>query len=68
MQRSLSGRGKKEIDEVATSISENLKGWIVVVEGYADSTCGTVSTKFFVKSRCALGGHSCRRSTRVNAD
>ena len=33
----LSARAKEEIDEVANSIRGNLKGWIVAVEGYADS-------------------------------
>jgi outer membrane protein OmpA-like peptidoglycan-associated protein len=33
----LSARAKEEIDEVANSIRANLKGWIVAVEGFADS-------------------------------
>src|SRR5262249_31210442 len=34
----LSSRAKKEIDEVASCIDQNFKGWIVSVVGYADST------------------------------
>jgi outer membrane protein OmpA-like peptidoglycan-associated protein len=34
----LSPQAKAEIDEVASTVSENLNGWIVAVEGYADST------------------------------
>ena len=34
----LSARAKQAIDEMAESISKDLKGWIVAVEGYADST------------------------------
>jgi outer membrane protein OmpA-like peptidoglycan-associated protein len=33
----LSRTAKEEIDEVATTVSENLNGWIVAVKGYADS-------------------------------
>jgi OOP family OmpA-OmpF porin len=34
----LSPAAKAEIDAVADIVSENLNGWIVAVEGYADST------------------------------
>jgi OmpA-OmpF porin, OOP family len=34
----LSPQAKTEIDAVADTVSENLNGWIVAVEGYADST------------------------------
>jgi OmpA-OmpF porin, OOP family len=33
----LSARAKDEIDEIADNIRANLKGWIVAVEGFADS-------------------------------
>jgi OmpA-OmpF porin, OOP family len=33
----LSRTAKEEIDEVATTVSEELNGWIVAVKGYADS-------------------------------
>jgi outer membrane protein OmpA-like peptidoglycan-associated protein len=34
----LSAEAKAQIDEAASSVSENLKGWIVQVAGYADSS------------------------------
>jgi outer membrane protein OmpA-like peptidoglycan-associated protein len=34
----LSAQAKAQIDEAASSVSENLKGWIVAVAGYADSS------------------------------
>jgi OOP family OmpA-OmpF porin len=34
----LSPAARAEIDEVADVVSENLNGWLVAVEGYADST------------------------------
>jgi len=33
----LSRTAREEIDEVATTVSENLNGWILAVKGYADS-------------------------------
>ena len=47
----LSAKAKKELDEVATSISENLKGWIVAVEGYADSTGRTNANRSLSERR-----------------
>jgi outer membrane protein OmpA-like peptidoglycan-associated protein len=47
----LSSRARKEIDEVANSISENLKGWIVAVEGYADSTGHTATNRSLSERR-----------------
>jgi len=42
----LSPRAKTEIDEAATSLQgENLKGWIVAVVGYADSTGKTAKNR-----------------------
>jgi len=47
----LSPRAKEEIDEAATSVSENLKGWIVAVEGYADSTGRTARNRSLSERR-----------------
>jgi outer membrane protein OmpA-like peptidoglycan-associated protein len=47
----LSARAKQEIDEVASSVSENLKGWIVAVKGYADSTGRTAANRSLSERR-----------------
>ncbi|MGH9879793.1 MAG: OmpA family protein, partial [Pyrinomonadaceae bacterium] len=47
----LSARAKEEIDEVANSIGNNLKGWIVAVEGYADSTGRTATNRSLSERR-----------------
>jgi outer membrane protein OmpA-like peptidoglycan-associated protein len=46
----LSDRAKEEIDEVANSVG-NLKGWIVAVEGYADSTGQTARNRSLSERR-----------------
>ena len=47
----LTDRAKEEIDEVANSVSKNLKGWIVAVEGYADSTGHTAKNRSLSERR-----------------
>ena len=41
----LSPQAKEEIDAVANTVSEKLNGWIVAVEGYADSTGRTARNR-----------------------
>jgi len=47
----LSPRAKAEIDAVADTVSENLNGWIVAVEGYADSTGRTARNRSLSERR-----------------
>ena len=47
----LSARAEEEIDEMADSISKDLKGWIVAVEGYADSTGRTARNRSLSERR-----------------
>jgi outer membrane protein OmpA-like peptidoglycan-associated protein len=47
----LSPQAKAEIDEVANTVSENLNGWIVAVEGYADSTGRTARNQSLSERR-----------------
>ncbi len=47
----LSPQAKAEIDAVATTVSENLNGWIVAVEGYADSTGRTARNRSLSERR-----------------
>ena len=47
----LSARAKEAIDELAESISKDLKGWIVAVEGYADSTGRTARNRSLSERR-----------------
>jgi OOP family OmpA-OmpF porin len=47
----LSARAKEEIDEIADSIGKDLKGWIVAVEGYADSTGRTARNRSLSERR-----------------
>ena len=47
----LSPQAKAEIDVVATTVSENLNGWIVAVEGYADSTGRTARNRSLSERR-----------------
>jgi len=47
----LSPEAQAEMDEAATSVSENLKGWIVAVEGYADSTGRTARNRSLSERR-----------------
>jgi outer membrane protein OmpA-like peptidoglycan-associated protein len=47
----LSPRAKEEIDAVADTVSENLNGWIVAVEGYADSTGRTARDRSLSERR-----------------
>ena len=48
----LSAEAKAEIDAMAQSLGEDLKGWIVAVEGYADST-GRIATNKSLSQRRA---------------
>jgi outer membrane protein OmpA-like peptidoglycan-associated protein len=47
----LSASAKEEIDEAANGINKNLKGWIVAVEGYADSTGHTARNRSLSERR-----------------
>jgi OmpA-OmpF porin, OOP family len=47
----LSPQAKAEIDAVADTVSENLNGWIVAVEGYADSTGRTAGNRSLSERR-----------------
>ena len=47
----LSPAAKAEIDAVADVVSENLNGWIVAVEGYADSTGRTARNRSLSERR-----------------
>ncbi|MCM3905507.1 MAG: OmpA family protein [Pyrinomonadaceae bacterium] len=47
----LSPAARAEIDAVADTVSENLNGWIVAVEGYADSTGRTVGNRSLSERR-----------------
>jgi outer membrane protein OmpA-like peptidoglycan-associated protein len=47
----LSPRAKAEIDVVADTVSENLNGWIVAVEGYADSVGRTARNRSLSERR-----------------
>ena len=47
----LSPAAKAEIDAVADTVSENLNGWIVAVEGYADSTGRTARNRSLSERR-----------------
>ncbi len=47
----LSPQAKAEIDAVANTVSENLNGWIVAVEGYADSTGRTAGNRSLSERR-----------------
>lgn len=47
----LSPQAKAEIDAVASTVSENLNGWIVAVEGYADSTGRTAGNRSLSERR-----------------
>jgi OmpA-OmpF porin, OOP family len=47
----LSARAKEAIDEMADSISKDLKGWIVAVKGYADSTGRTAGNRSLSERR-----------------
>jgi outer membrane protein OmpA-like peptidoglycan-associated protein/uncharacterized Zn-binding protein involved in type VI secretion len=47
----LSPQAKAEIDAVADTVSEKLNGWIVAVEGYADSTGRTARNRSLSERR-----------------
>jgi OmpA-OmpF porin, OOP family len=47
----LSPQAKAEIDAVANTVSENLNGWIVAVEGYADSKGRTARNRSLSERR-----------------
>lgn len=47
----LSPAAKAEIDAVADTVSENLNGWLVAVEGYADSTGRTAENRSLSERR-----------------
>jgi outer membrane protein OmpA-like peptidoglycan-associated protein len=47
----LSPQAKAEIDAVADTVSENLNGWIVAVEGYTDSTGRTARDRSLSERR-----------------
>ncbi len=47
----LSPQAKAEIDAVADVVSENLNGWIVAVQGYADSTGRTARNRSLSERR-----------------
>jgi outer membrane protein OmpA-like peptidoglycan-associated protein len=50
----LSPASRAEIDAVATTVSENLNGWIVAVEGYADSTGRTAGNRSLSERRAKV--------------
>jgi outer membrane protein OmpA-like peptidoglycan-associated protein len=47
----LSPQAKTEIDAVADTVSQNLNGWIVAVQGYADSTGRTTRNRSLSERR-----------------
>jgi OmpA-OmpF porin, OOP family len=47
----LSPQAKAEIDAVANTVSEDLNGWLVAVEGYADSTGRTARNRSLSERR-----------------
>ena len=47
----LSPEAQAEIDGVANTVSENLNGWLVAVEGYADSTGRTAGNRSLSERR-----------------
>jgi len=47
----LSARAKDEIDEMANNIRANLKGWVVAVEGFADSKGQTAKNRSLSERR-----------------
>lgn len=47
----LSARAREEIDEIANNIRANLKGWIVAVEGFADSKGRTAKNRSLSERR-----------------
>ena len=47
----LSAKAKQEIDAMAESMREDLKGWIVAVEGFADSTGRTAANRSLSERR-----------------
>src|SRR5689334_9121446 len=47
----LSPEAQAEIDTVANTVNENLKGWIVAVQGYADATGGTATNRSLSERR-----------------
>ena len=47
----LSPQARAEIDAVADTVSENLNGWLVAVEGYADSTGRTAKNSSLSERR-----------------
>ena len=49
----LSPEAKKEIDEAATSLDEDLKGWLVAVVGYADSRGKTAKNRSLSERRAS---------------
>jgi OmpA-OmpF porin, OOP family len=49
----LSPTAKEEIDELAASVGENLNGWIVAVQGYADSTGRTARNRSLSQRRAS---------------
>ena len=49
----LSARAKDEIDEIANNIRANLKGWVVAVEGFADSRGHTANNHLLSERRAA---------------
>ena len=47
----LSAKAKQEIDAMAQSMREDLKGWVVAVEGFADSTGRTAANRSLSQRR-----------------
>jgi outer membrane protein OmpA-like peptidoglycan-associated protein len=47
----LSDQAKSEIDAVAETVTENFKGWLVAVQGYADSTGRTARNRSLSERR-----------------
>jgi len=47
----LSAQAKMEIDAVADTVSDNLNGWLIAVEGYADSTGRTARNRSLSERR-----------------
>jgi Outer membrane protein and related peptidoglycan-associated (lipo)proteins len=47
----LSAAAKTQLDEAVSDINENLKGWLVVVEGYADSRGNTANNRSLSERR-----------------
>ena len=50
----LSPQAKAEIDAAANTVTENLNGWIVTVEGYADSTGRTAGNRSLSERRAKV--------------